>query len=410
MVDSPTEASPRRDYARARVRILTVGNMYPPEHLGGYELMWRSAVAHQRARGHEVRVLTTDWRGPAADGTLPEDADVHRELRWYWHDHRFPRMGPRARLRLERHNATVLDAHLERFRPDVVAWWAMGGMSLSLIERARRAGRPAAAVVVDDWLVYGPKVDAWWRLLHRPARRLEDACEWVFCSQVVRRRAEEAGFRPAAASVIYPGIDLDLFSEPPGGRPPWRWQLLYCGRIDPRKGIDLAIEALVSLPLEATLRVVGGGDERELARLERLATDRGVRDRVAFERHRRDALPAIYASADAVVFPVRWIEPFGLVPLEAMACGAPVVATGRGGSGEYLRDGENCVLFDPDAGPPALADAIRRVAHDAELRSRLHEGGLATAVRFPERAFNDGVLEALHSARGGAVAEVGSCR
>ena len=392
------------------MRILTVGNMYPPQHLGGYELMWRSSVAHLRALGHDVRVLTTDWRQRHADASVEEDADVHRELRWYWHDHRFPRIGPRARALLERHNATVLDTHLEGFRPDVVCWWAMGGMSLSLIERVERAALPAAAVVVDDWLVYGPKVDAWWRLLRRSARRLEDACEWVFCSQVVRARAEETGFRPAAATVVYPGIDLDLFAEPPGRRPPWRWELLYCGRIDPRKGIDLAIEALAVLPADARLRVVGGGDDEELGRLERLSGDHGVHDRVAFERHPRAELPAIYAAADAVLFPVRWLEPFGLVPLEAMACGAPVVASGRGGSGEYLRDGENCVVFDVDGGPVALADAVRRLADDAELRSRLHDGGLRTAARFPESAFNEGVLEALRRAREATTAEVGSPR
>ena len=392
------------------MRILTVGNMYPPQHLGGYELMWRSSVAHQRALGHEVRVLTSDWRQPAADASLPEDDDVYRELRWYWHEHRFPRMGPAARLALERHNAAVIDRHIDELRPEVVCWWAMGGMSLSLIERVRDARLPAAAVVVDDWLVYGPKVDAWWRLLRRSARRLEDACEWLFCSQVVRSRAEETGFRPAAARVVHPGIDLELFSEPARERPPFRWQLLYCGRIDPRKGIDLAVEAMSSLPPEARLRVVGGGDEHERARLERLAKDRGVSERVSFERHPRGALPAIYAAADAVLFPVRWLEPFGLVPLEAMACGAPVVATGRGGSGEYLSDGENCVVFDPDAGPAALAEALRRLAEDDALRARLHDGGLATAVRFPESGFNEGVLKALHTARERRMAEVGSPR
>ena len=63
------------------MRILTVGNMYPPHHLGGYELMWRSAVAHHRAAGHDVRVLTTDWHEHYVDASTPEDADVHRELR-----------------------------------------------------------------------------------------------------------------------------------------------------------------------------------------------------------------------------------------------------------------------------------------------------------------------------------------
>ena len=80
------------------MRILAVGNMYPPHHLGGYELIWRSAVRRIcAARGHEVRVLTTDYRHPAPDPSIPEDPDVHRELRWYWHDHEFPPLSLRAR-------------------------------------------------------------------------------------------------------------------------------------------------------------------------------------------------------------------------------------------------------------------------------------------------------------------------
>ena len=381
------------------MRILTVGNLYPPHHLGGYELMWRSAVANHRAAGHEVRVLTTDWREPYVDDSTPEDDDVHRELRWYWHDHRFPRLGPRARLALERHNARVLERHLAEFRPDVVGWWAMGGMSLSLIERARRAALPAAATVVDDWLLYGPGVDAWWRLLRRRATRLAGACEWLFASHTLRERAREAGFDPARAEVVHPGIDLDLFRPSDGARGDWRWRLLYCGRIDERKGIDTAVAALAHLPGEAALQVVGGGDEEHLTRLRALAGRLGLEDRVRFERHPRDRLPEIYGSADAVLFPVRWVEPFGLVPLEAMACGTPVVASGRGGSGEYLADGENCLLFDVEGGAQALAAAVERLAGDATLRTRLSAGGHATAERFPESRFNDAVLAALERSR-----------
>ena len=379
------------------MRILTVGNMYPPHHLGGYELMWRSAVAHHRAAGHQVRVLTTDWREPYLDASTPEDEDVHRQLRWYWHDHDFPRLGPRARLALERHNAEVLERHLSDFRPDAVSWWAMGGMSLSLIERARRAGIPGLAVVVDDWLLYGPKVDGWWRLLRRRARRLEGACRWLFASETLLRRARESGFEPADALVVHPGIDLELFD--PGRvereRSDWGWRLLYCGRIDERKGIDLAVEALAHLPLEATLRIVGGGDERHVAELRALLGRLDVADRVTLERHPRADLPGVYAAADALLFPVRWLEPFGLVPLEAMACGTPVIASGRGGSGEYLRDGENCLLFDVEDGAPALAAAVERLAADPARRERLLTAGRATAERFTESRFNDAVLSAL---------------
>ncbi len=56
-------------------------------------------------------------------------------------------------------------------------------------------------------------------------------------------------------------------------------------------------------------------------------------------------MPAELAAADALLFPVQWEEPWGLVPLEAMASGTPVVATGTGGSGEYLRDGDNCLVY-----------------------------------------------------------------
>jgi glycosyltransferase involved in cell wall biosynthesis len=94
------------------------------------------------------------------------------------------------------------------------------------------------------------------------------------------------------------------------------------------------------------------------------------------------------------VFPVRWQEPWGLVPLEAMARGRPVVATGRGGSAEYLRDGENCVLFEADD-PAALAAAVRRLASDSQLRIRLREDGLATAPSYTEPLFNEAVERAL---------------
>src|SRR3954463_5276182 len=92
------------------VRILTVGNMYPPQHLGGYELMWQAAVAELRARGHEGVVLTTDpWFHDEPDA----EPDVHRVLRWYWRNHRFPRFTPITVRRIERHNRLAFRAAVE---------------------------------------------------------------------------------------------------------------------------------------------------------------------------------------------------------------------------------------------------------------------------------------------------------
>src|SRR5205085_10815067 len=134
--------------------------MYPPHHFGGYELVWASAVEHLRTRGHEVRVVTTDTRTDAAE---PDAGDVHRELHWHLRDGQFESLGLRGRTIMARHNHHVLERHLTAFRPDVVTWWSMGGLSLTMLEAVRRRGLPAVAFVHDEWLDYGRRVDPWLR-------------------------------------------------------------------------------------------------------------------------------------------------------------------------------------------------------------------------------------------------------
>jgi glycosyltransferase involved in cell wall biosynthesis len=101
-----------------------------------------------------------------------------------------------------------------------------------------------------------------------------------------------------------------------------------------------------------------------------------------------------------VLFPVQWEEPWGLVPLEAMAVGRPVVASGTGGSAEYLRHEENALIYAPRDSAEALATAVRRLADDASLRSRLRDGGFPTAARFTERRYNEAIENALAEATG----------
>ena len=387
------------------MKVLTVGNMYPPLSLGGYELAWRSSVEQLRSHGHEVEVLTTDYGLDGADAPAGEPG-VFRELRWYWRDHEFPPVGLRERLAIERHNAAALRRRLDALSPDVVAWWSMGGMSLSLIERVRRARIPAASIVCDDWLLYGPQVDAWtriWRGRRRPLASLAERLTGIpvapdplagvgpalFASDMLRQKARRRGVEPAGSDFGHRGVEGELFRPAP--RPDWSWRLACVGRIDPRKGIDLAIEALALLPGEATLSIVGGGDDAHLTELRGLAAARGVADRVTFTTSERDRLQDVYASADVIVFPVVWEEPWGLVPLEAMAVGAPVVASGRGGSAEYLRDRENCLIFDAGKGGEALAAAIRELAGDPELRHRLRTAGFATSGRLTVEAYDEAI-------------------
>ena len=368
--------------------------------------MWGAAMAHARSLGHTVRVLVSDHRESGIDGEV--DPDVHRTLRWYWDQRRyeFPRLSPLERLRIEHHNAEELARHLREFQPDVVAWWSMGCMSLSLIERVRRAGIPAVFVVHDNWLVYGPEFDQWLRMWRGRRRALAPIAQrlltvptsvdfgragrFVFNSRYTLNRARETGLS-APAAVVYPGIDARFVDSL--APHPWRWRLVYVGRIDRHKGVDTAVRALAQLPLAAELSIWGTGDEGYVAEMRRLAGDLGVGQRVRFEGWvDADGLAKAYDDADVVVFPVRWEEPFGLVPLEAMGVGRAVVTTARGGTGEFIRDGQNALVFEPDDAE-SLAAAVRRLAGDEQLRTRLRTAGRDTAARYTLAGFAEQVVE-----------------
>lgn len=393
------------------VRILTVGNMYPPHHFGGYELVWRSAVEHLREAGHEVHVLTTN----VDTGTTEPDArDVFRELRWRLSEGSFQIISRRAQVALAQYNHRTLRRRLEALEPDIVGWWSMGGLTLTMLEEVRRRGVPAVGFVHDDWLDYGRWADGWlnmfrgrrsWfatlaeRLAGIPARvDFGRAANYLFVSEHTRRHALEQGLNLLHTGIAHSGIHEDFLDPAPEAE--WGWRLLYVGRLDPRKGVDTAVEALALLPDQAALQVVGGWDSREENRLRQLAHELGVGKRVTFAGQRdRAQLASAYAAADAVIFPVRWDEPWGLVPLEAMAKGRPVVATGHGGSAEYLRDGANCLLFEA-GNPHALALAVTRLASDPELRRRIRGQGLQTGSEHTEAAFNAIVERALSDSAG----------
>jgi glycosyltransferase involved in cell wall biosynthesis len=364
------------------VRVLCVGTDFPPHRRGGYELQCAGAVAHLRAHGHEVRVLTSARAGGAAD---PEDSGVHRDLV------RFPAVPAEVTafeaLRGELANAAALARHLRSFRPDVISWWRLGELSMSLPARAAEAGVPAVGMVCDPWMVEGPRRDPWARRNGTRADPL--AARWQFVSRALRDQVGGSG------DVVPAGIELDALPLAPPMQ--WRGRLLYAGRMSPLKGVDVAVRALALLP-SCTLSLVGDGDAAYVAELRELAGRLGVAGRVTFAPARPpEAMAAVYAAADAVLFPVRWAEPWGLVPLEAMAVGRPVVATGTGGSGEYLRDGANALLSAPDDAA-ALAAAVDRLAGDADLRERLRRGGRLTAEAHPAKRSHALVRLALEEA------------
>lgn len=197
-------------------------------------------------------------------------------------------------------------------------------------------------------------------------------------------------FRPAPRALDRGDLDRD---PGPGHR------LLSIGRLVERKGVDTVIQALVDLP-GVELRVAGGpppeglGDDPEVQRLAALARTLKVADRVTFlgcVAH--DDVPQVIQESDVVVA-TPWYEPFGIVPLEAAACGRPVVGSAVGGLLDSVQHGVTGLLVPPQD-PEALAEAVVGLLADPVRRRRY---GTAGRRRAEERYGWDSVARETYRA------------
>ncbi len=195
------------------------------------------------------------------------------------------------------------------------------------------------------------------------------------------------GVRRSRVDVVPCGVDLDLFTDSGPALPRnGRRRLVTVGRLVERKGVQTVIEAL---PLLADVElVVAGGPapdrldgDPDVARLREVARRHGVSERVEFRgRVLRPDMPALLRSAD-VVATVPWYEPFGITPLEAMACGTPVVASSVGGLTDTVVESRTGLLVPPKR-PDLLAAALGPLLGDPV---RLEAYALASVDRARSR-------------------------
>jgi D-inositol-3-phosphate glycosyltransferase len=199
---------------------------------------------------------------------------------------------------------------------------------------------------------------------------------------------------------IPPGVDTTHFYPIPSdeakqyiGLKPEDRMILFVGRIEPLKGIDTLIEAmscldLVDGPRPVHLAIIGGEPNAqpqdmtvEMTRLQKLCDDLAVGQTVVFLGKRdQGTLPYYYSAAETLAMPSLY-ESFGMVALEAMACGTPVIASEVGGLG-YLVQNEVTGYTIPDRDPDALCVKISQLLNDSELRERMGQAAAQYALDY----------------------------
>ncbi len=356
---------------------------------GGQNVHVAALSAALARRDHEVTVYTRRDSAelPERVRVLPRLEVVHvtaGPVRHVPKDELLPYMGLLAE---------GMSRDWERSAPDIVHahFWMSG---LAALDAARRGTLAGHIPVVQTFHALGTvkrrhqgkddtsPVERQW--LEPSVGRAADRIIATCSDEVFELKA--MGMVPAKISIVPCGVDLDLFS--PSGPVLERsraHRIVSVGRLVPRKGVDLVIAALALLRdagfSDVELLIVGGGtdaaglqEDAEARRLLTYARELGVQDQVTLRGHvPREAMPGILRSADAVIC-TPWYEPFGIVPLEAMACGIPVVAAAVGGLTDSVVD-QGTGLHVPPKDPLAIARAVARLLADPALRRELGRAG-----------------------------------
>ena len=384
------------------MRILHVTDLYPPV-IGGLEVAVQATAQDLVRRGHEVEVLTQGFDGAPLD-QLEEGVRVRRVrgvssvLGRFYDDPRFalhPTVPDPVLVRAVR-------GAIERFQPDVVhahgwiAYSVMAGVGprasgrlvvglhdyglvcakKTYVHRAATCSGPGlvkcvGCAVEHYGYVKGPALSVGLAASSRLHGRVD--C-FVANSNAVAAASRARLPRLAEVVVIPPPSPP---ASAPGGRPSFLPRadgyVLYIGALETHKGVDVLLDAYERFGLGAPLVLVGTR-HHEMTR----PLPEGVT--VAYEVPHDDVLAAL-AHASVAVVPSLWPEPFGLVAVEAMAAGRPVVASAVGGLAELVDPGVTGTLVAPgDVG--ALARAVRALTGDPVSAARLGEAGRHRAERY----------------------------
>jgi len=431
------------------MKILIVSNLYPPHHIGGYELRCSQVAEYLFSAGHEVRVLTSSYRRKDSnlfdrDGENVGNVPVIRVLRHYKLDfqpgrHFYTLSFGRSQLLDVRRFMEVLD----EFRPEIVNWWNLEGITKAILPIPISRGIPDLHCVADTWMireygVCGESDSLFWfqfwrgswgpsflrpvlrRIVAQWAKRVRDQGiithpfpntprhVW-FVSEFMRFEHAKAGFLFPSSEVIYSGISSDRFYLE---RSPLDFQrkglrFLFVGYVEPNRGLHVIVDALGLIPPDLQgnfeLSIVPIGPPKPGRYVEEIKAQickLGLSKKVTFLGTKgHEEMPAIYKDHHVLISASTRPEGLPLSMMEAMCAGCAVITTGSGGAAE-LADRADLPIFPKDH-PVALSRLIAKLVRDRGLVFEI--GNRGQRVVLQDFTFSRMVAEfhdRLHALRG----------
>lgn len=380
------------------MKVCLVSNLYPPDVLGGAEIVVGRLAQGLQAAGHEVTVVATAPRARAGWETV-DGVRVHRldPANIYWAGEAAGRariLKPLWHL-VDLWNPVMyqrLRAFLVSERPDVVHTHNLGGLSAAVWSATSATGLPLVHTPHDHSLtcVRAVRMTRSGRVCERQCapcalrsgwlERRSRAVDAVAApARFVLERHLELGFFPRAHTAVVPwGAPpvAPAAGTPRGDEGPVR--VLFLGSLEPHKGIGVALEAFrQALDARASLDIAGAGTMADACRAA-ARRDPRIRFHGFVTGQEKDGL---LGSADVLLVPSLCWEVVGLAMLEAFAHGVPVIASRTGGIPEFIEEGRTGLLVEPgDAA--ALATHINRLAaHRASIEA-MREACRAYAARL----------------------------
>lgn len=379
------------------MKILYLNSLYSPLIKGGAELSLQLIVEGMKSLGHEVVVASlhpensvkTDWvnevkviRVPLKNSYWPYGTTQPPKLsRMAWHlsDRKNGEMGKTLReiLRSE--------------QPDVVSCHNLAGWSISVWNEIHAAGIPIVQVLHDFYLLCpnsnmnkGGKPCASQCLscgLMRSnhAKASDKVTSVVGISRSILNRFITNGyFQNAEKQVIYNFRQAPEAHAPRIRKPDQKLTVGYLGTISKVKGVEWLITQFRKLGISASLKIAGKGEDKAVSELKTLSQNHPI-DFVGYVTP-HDFLSQI----DLLVVPSLWEEPLGMVAIEALAAGVPVITSGKGGLSESVKHEQNGLICPPED-PDSLGQAIFRLYDDAALYNHLSAAAPESVSHFLDK-------------------------